>query len=127
MLKICYDNILNSFSRRIPHISVSLQHVISTVTSQVPHIIPLTETRPAAFTLLDLKKQGFQVKEGYSGAWSKLEQDLVSGFMLELLRDPESFTYFDHFTYISRKILDGSKSRGEVKKYLINKLKRQDN
>lgn len=71
----------------------------------------------------ELKALGFKVKEGYTSSWTLEEEKAVSEFMKDILENPGSLHYYDYFMYVSRKILDGSKSRNEVKQYLTQFLK----
>ena len=119
-LYICYHNI--SYLK-LPHISFILEDLLHSVTPLQPHFVPLEKALRTGIFLQDLKRQGFSVKDDYSGQWTEEEKQEVSQFMLTLLHDPEGIDYYDLFTYISRNILKGSKSRVEVKKYLVSMLK----
>lgn len=111
----------------MPHITTILEQVIQHTTPTTPHISPLPKYRHPGASLHELKSRGFTVKEGYSGTWTEHEKSVTSEFMLGLLSDPDGISYFDLYTYISRKILDGSKSRAEVKKYLVSFVKQEHN
>ena len=89
-----------------------------------PSIQFFPKTTPKVASLTALKKQGFSVKAGYTGSWTEEEIQTVDKFLKTYLEDPESLNYHDTFLYVSRKILHGSKSRHEVKKYLTNMLKK---
>ena len=98
--------------------------ILSTV--QPPfHLTNILNFSVKSKTLTDLKKKGFEVKEGYTSAWTKEEIALVSKFMFSFLEDPDSVEYPDYFLYVSRRVLHGSKSRVEVKKYLTTFLKQE--
>lgn len=100
-----------------------LQQVLSMKSMQTAFLKPIYNYISSKASLLDLKAQNFKVKEGYTSAWTPEEEKAVSKFMKGILQNPESLNYYDYFTYVSRKILDGSKSRSEVKKYLTQFLK----
>ena len=116
---ICYDNILHSTT---PILDV-VKDLTQTVTPLEPHIWPLKKVTRLSIFLSNLKLQGFSVKEGYSGQWTSKEEKAVSKFMKEYLLNSNSISYFDIYTNISRKILNRSKSRVKVKKFLVTQLK----
>lgn len=104
-------------------IQEKIEATFTTATSEDPHVIPLKQTGKVTQSYKQLKKQGFKLKSGYSSVWEKEEKDAVSDFMRYYIEHSEGITYPDMFSYISRKILDGSKSRDEVKWYLVSQFK----
>jgi hypothetical protein len=90
-----------------------------------PHLRPFYKFKPYKHSIEDLKALNFKVKEGYTSSWTLEEEKAVSEFMESILIEPDSLYYYDYFMYISRKILDGSKSRTEVKRYLTQFLHKE--
>jgi uncharacterized protein YggL (DUF469 family) len=101
-----------------------LNRVMTSSTSAF-HLRPFYKFQPHKYTIEELKALGFKVKEGYTSSWTLDEEKAVSEFMQDILQNPESLQYYDYFMYISRKILDGSKTRNEVKRYLTQFLKKK--
>jgi hypothetical protein len=96
--------------------------MLTTLPSHDPSVVILSIKKPSAFSWPQLRDLEFTLKTGYTSSWTTKEEKLVSDFMKRFLKDPTQIEYPDYFLYISRKVLDGSKSRQEVKQYLIQYL-----
>jgi len=96
--------------------------MLATLPTNDPSVVTLSVRKPSALSWPQLRDLGFTLKTGYTSSWTRKEEKLVSDFMKGFLKDPSQIEYPDYFLYISRKVLDGSKSRQEVKQYLIQYL-----
>ena len=80
--------------------------------------------KPTKKTIKELKEKGFRIKANYTSTWKTWEVKAVAQHMAAFQRHPNRYTYPDHFLYVSRKVLNGSKTRDEVKKYLTGFLRK---